>query len=196
MCVTNIGGKEMKSLCAHEKLSKVERIERKFLEEGSPAYLAFESVVTDKYLLSDLKYMTNFSHTGQLEVYHSLYTKYCPKRLHFGYPGMQARAQIAVLGYNSEVNSGHATTKTNDKRYKQVFSKVTQSLVVKPITNKKDCSIYLTDLLQETIRLKESKHSNEVDPALPDVPENIAPVPKPDKREAIKSIHTQFSVEN
>ena len=189
-------GNEIFKKCAHEKLSKVERIERKFLEEGSPAYLALESVVTDKYLLSDLKYMTNFSHTGQLEVYHSLYTKYCPKRLHFSYPGMQARAQIAVLDYNSGVDSGHATTKSNDKRYKQVFSKVTQSWVVKPIANQKDRSIYLTDMLNETIRLKESKHSNEVVSTLPDVPMNIAPVPKPDKREAIKSIRTRFSVEN
>ena len=55
-------------------------------------------------------------------------------------------------------------------------------------------TIYFSDLLQETIRLKESKHSNEVVSALPDVPENIAPVPKPDKREAIKSIRTRFSV--
>ena len=126
-------GNEIFKKCAHDVLSKADRIQRKWLEEGYPAYIALESVVRDRYLLSDLKYLTNFSHTGQLEIYHYLYTKYCPKRLHFSYQGMHGRTQIAVLDYNAG-----ATTKENKKRYKLCFSKVTQSWVTKPIANKKN----------------------------------------------------------
>ena len=35
----------------------------------------------NKTLLCDLKYLVDFNHTGQLEVYHSLYLKYCPKKI-------------------------------------------------------------------------------------------------------------------
>ena len=58
---------------------------------------------SDKRLLNDLKYVTDFNHTDTLEVYHSLYNKYSPKRLHFSYPFMIARVQLAVLEFNSVV---------------------------------------------------------------------------------------------
>ena len=52
--------------CAHSDLT--ERNHRKFawLNEGTPAYLALELVVRDKTLLSDLKYLAKFNHSGQL----------------------------------------------------------------------------------------------------------------------------------
>ncbi len=40
--------------------------------------------------------MSQFHHTGELEVYHSLLLKYVPKHLHFSYKGMVARTQLAV----------------------------------------------------------------------------------------------------
>ena len=91
---------------------------KKFLlSKQSPAYQALERIVTNKSLLSDLKYFISFNHTGNLEVYHSLYSKYCPTRLHFFDKVMVARSQLAIMDFNSDVNRKQATTKTDDLRY-------------------------------------------------------------------------------
>ena len=45
--------------------------------------LLLQNIILDKTLLSDLKYLTNFSHTGSLEVYYSSYNKWLPKSTHF-----------------------------------------------------------------------------------------------------------------
>ena len=58
------------------------------------------NVVTDTTLLKDIKKLTGFHHTGSLEVFHSLLLKYCPKRQHFSYVGMQARIELAILDHN------------------------------------------------------------------------------------------------
>ena len=118
-------------------LTKEQRITKPFLKPDSPALLPLEKVVKNKALLSDLKYLRNFNHTGSLEVYHSLYNKYCPKRLHFSYEGMIARSQLAVLDFNSGVGLGQAETSQGKLQYKQQFSRVTQTWVVKKITGKK-----------------------------------------------------------
>ena len=88
--------------CDHPKLKKRVVMEKQWLEEGSPLYIALEQVVKEKSLLSDLPYLTDFEHMGQLEVYHSLYNKFCRKRSHFGWDGMVARSQLAILDYNCE----------------------------------------------------------------------------------------------
>ena len=102
-----------------------------WLKESSFAYAAIQRVVSDKNLLSDLKYLTKFSHTRTLEVYHSLYNKYSPKRLHFSYNDVVARAQLAALDFNSGVGLDQARNKKGELRYKHQFSKITQSWVAK-----------------------------------------------------------------
>ena len=109
-----------------------------WLKESLFAYDALKKTVLDKRLLNDLKYLTDFKHTGTLEVYHSLYNKYSPKRLHFSYPGMIARAQLVVLGFNSGAGLAHRKNKQGDLQYKHQFSKITQSWVVKEIYKRKE----------------------------------------------------------
>ena len=58
------------------------------------------NVVKDKTLLKDIKKLTGFHHTGSLEVFHSLLLKYCPKRQHFSYVGMQARIELTIFDHN------------------------------------------------------------------------------------------------
>ena len=53
-------------------------------------------MVLNKKFLKDIEILTEFHHTGELEVYHSLLLKYVPKHLHFSYKGMVARTQFAV----------------------------------------------------------------------------------------------------
>lgn len=179
--------------CLHAKLTKREQREKVWLKKNSPSYKALEKVVTNKSLISALKYLTSFNHTGTLEVYHSLYNKYCPKRLHFSYEGMVSRSQLAVLDFNSGVNRNQATTKKNELRYKLPFTKVTKSWVVKKIMEKKE-RLYLKDIMGE---IEYQKKSGEIHPKadIPkDIPKNIAPTPKPNKKEAIESMRTRFEV--
>ena len=97
-------------------------------------HMALQSVVKDRFLLNDLQFLTEFSHTGGLEVYHSLYNKYCPKHLHFGLDGMVARSELAIMDHNSGTECKQAKTRN---RHKLVFSKVSQSWVVKKILEKR-----------------------------------------------------------
>ena len=108
-----------------------------WLKESSFAYVAVKKIVLDKRLLNDLKYLIDFNHTGALEVYHSLYNKCSPKRLHFSYPVMTARAQLTVPDFNFRVGLAHRKNKQGDLQYKHQFSKMTQSWVVKKYTKGK-----------------------------------------------------------
>ena len=167
--------------CQHKKLAEKER-----------AFTTLERVVKEKSLLSDLKYLTNFNHAGTLEVYHSLYNKYCPKRLHFSYEGMIARSLLAVLYFNAGVGLKQAETKLGELRFKQQFSKVAQLWVAKKIISKKD-KIYLNHLMDEVVNLKLLKEEYPI-PAPGNVPKNIALVQKPDKKQSINTMRTRFSV--
>ena len=175
--------------CQHSKLTKHEQKRKRWLKEGSPAFIALERVVMNKTLLGDLKYLASFNHTGNLEVFHSLYNKYCPKRLHFGLHGMIARSQLAILDFNAGANVGQAQTKDGRLRYKQSYSKVTQNWVVKKIAAGKSRN-YIQDLFEHTID-RNTEFENNL-PQIGDISKNIAPVEKPDKEEAVQSMRTRF----
>lgn len=123
--------------CAHAKRSEDDIRIKKWLREGATAFIALEKVVRDKLLVRDLKYLVEFKHTASLEVYHALYNKYCPKRLHFSYSGMVARSQLAVLDHNASTSSKHAQTKDGKLRFKHQYSKVSGASVVKKNLTKK-----------------------------------------------------------
>lgn len=58
--------------------------------------------------------------------------KYCPKRLEFDWPVMQARTQLAALDNNFNADREYATVRCptansgayGERRYRQVWSKV------------------------------------------------------------------------
>jgi len=128
--------------CQHPPLE----LERKWLKSSSPAFHVLKDILSNKRILADLKQCTQFCHTGNIEVYHSVLNKYCPKRLHFSLLGMIARTQLAILDFNCGSECQQATTKDGTLRYKQVFSKITQTWVVKKITAKKIGCTYLSYL--------------------------------------------------
>ena len=43
----------------------------KIMKTHSPSFLALENVVQNKKILADMKYLSKFFHTGNLEVFHS-----------------------------------------------------------------------------------------------------------------------------
>ena len=105
-------------------MTKKERAAKPFLKTRSAAFTTLERVVKENSLINDLKYLINFNHTGTLEVYHSLYNKYCPKRLHFSYKGMMARSQLAVLDFNAGVGLKQAETKLGNLDLSSSFQKL------------------------------------------------------------------------
>ena len=65
--------------CVHPKL-KAKR-SKKWIKEGTKAYCEVERIVKKKKTLKDLRHCTEFRHSGNLEVYHYVFLKYCPKRI-------------------------------------------------------------------------------------------------------------------
>ena len=72
--------------CAHEE-RQGEEMCTIYLDKDSLAFAALKSVVASPFLLRALPQLTQYCHTGDLEVYHSYLLKYCPKRQHFFYEG-------------------------------------------------------------------------------------------------------------
>ena len=119
--------------CTHPRIPKKAARNKKWLKPDSDALKALQSIVLDKNLLKDLKYLTKFSHTGKLEVYHALYNKWVPKSQHFSHLGMVTRSQLATLDFNAGSDLKQATTLKGALKYNVAFSKVTQIWSAKPI---------------------------------------------------------------
>ena len=78
-------------------------------------------------LLKDLAKLTDFCHTGKIEVYHSMMLKYCSKQEHFSYKGMVAGTQFAALDNNANAERPQALVQSGEhavqERYKACFPK-------------------------------------------------------------------------
>ena len=177
--------------CAHREYTLHEMKTKAWLKESSFAYNALRKIVTDKSLLKDLKYLTEFNHTGTLEVYHSVYNKYSPKRLHFSYAGMIARAQLTCLDFNSGVGLEQRKNKNEKLQFKHQYSKITKSWVVKKIPEKKEKFTYINHILDEINDLQTSNDKYET-PKLENVPKYIGGVEKPKKEETIANMKSRF----
>ena len=90
--------------CAHGVLSNEQQRKKKWLKRDSKAHNAVKEVVLDKRLRKDIRQLSEFCHTGNLEVYHSLLTKYIPKRQEFDFDQMNCRTAIAVIDHNMSQN--------------------------------------------------------------------------------------------
>ncbi|XP_046855113.1 uncharacterized protein LOC124448146, partial [Xenia sp. Carnegie-2017] len=127
--------------CCHQQLTERETKQKKWLSPTSQAYIAAEKVICDKRLLKDLRKLSEFCHTGELEVYHSFLLKYCPKQEHFSFPGMLARTQLAALDHNNNINHDKAVIKSGTNkgqdRYKMIFAKTQKQWAVKAMKEKK-----------------------------------------------------------
>ena len=177
--------------CDHAPISKEAERHKKWLNPTSDAFIALQSIVFNKNLLKDMKHLTRFSHTGVLEVYHSLYNKWVPKSTHFSYSGMVARSQLAALDFNSGSDLPQAQTVNGNPRYNVNYSKITKTWSAKPIKKKKDYN-FLHEMITDTLKCVTENQSLPV-PELPELPNNIAPVQPLSKKDVISKQQSQFT---
>ena len=182
--------------CAHPPIPRNVARTKRWLRPGSPAHEALKEVVFDKTLVKDIQQLTLCCHTGSLEVYHSVQTKYVPKRQHFSYEGMVARTQLSALDHNANTGRQHATASKGanqgELQYKVVFPKHTKEWVAKPILEKTNRD-HLRPMLNAIIARKNQKpHERSAPPAAPHIPQNIASKPRPAKDEVIAKHTSRF----
>ena len=139
--------------------------------------------------MNDLPNLVKFKHSGNIEVYHNLLLKYCPKRLAFSYEGMYARTQLAVLDHNENLDRKQAVTKSNEKREKFQYSKVTGQWVVKDVKEKKSRT-FVEEVFNE---IPAVIHGNvEKNDKLEAIPKTIATTPRPNKAEVSMGTLSRF----
>ena len=184
--------------CDHPRLSCRQVRSTCWLEPGSPAHVALEEVVLQPKLINDLARLTEFCHTGGLEVYHSMLLKYCPKREHFSYNGMVARTQLAALDNNYNTERQQAVIqegpRSGEARYRKSFPKTHKRWVAKPVKEKKSYA-FLSELQLKVLELcEDGMDAAQIKPLdIVEVPSNIASVPAPDKQEIIQRHRSRFA---
>ena len=181
--------------CCHRRISSSEAKKICWLKPGSQSHLALEEVVLNTKLLKDLAKLTDFCHTGRLEVYHSMMLKYCSKREHFSYQGMIARTQLAALDNNANTGRSQAQIQSGaqagEARYKLCFPKANKRWVAKPINEKKSYQ-HLSGLLSEVVKRCEEGNAA-AQPAPVRLPRNIASEPAPLKADLIQQHRSRFN---
>ena len=185
------GGCKFVHKYCHPKLTPTEERRKKWMKAGTPPYHALQQIALEKRLLKDLRYLTNFDHTGSTEVYNALLNKYCPKSTHFSYEGMVARSQLAALDHNAGASLPQSTTKMGVARWNVAFPKHSKNWVVKPIkATKSKAYVYrmVDRVISAAAREEAIQRIN-----IPVLPPNIAFTPKPSKLDIIDAHRSRFS---
>ena len=178
--------------CPHPPADNNSTVTSDWIYEGTPAYSALEKIVLDKRLMKDLSLLVDFRHTGALEVYHSLITKYCLKRLHFKLASMIARSELAAMDHNSGLGRGQARTKEGELRYNTVFPKQVGVWRARPINNPKD-KTYLKEMLEDVIQAQSSGQKISSAPIPDDIPQNLSRgAHRPEKKELVAQLRGRF----
>ena len=152
------------------------------------AHVAVIEVISAPKLLKIVCKLTKACHASQLESFHSLCTKYAPKRQEFDYEIMDARIKMAVMDHNENVGRNQAViNKTHkgsqeigSKKWKISCSKQTKAWNAKRILQDKTYN-FVHSLLVSSVAVKITcplkRPSTSTRPA--DIPKNIAPLPVP-----------------
>ena len=175
--------------CPHKPLDPEVARKKKWLKRGSKAHNALLEVVLDKRLTKDIRQLSEFCHTGSLEVYHSLMTKYVPKRQEFDFDQMNARTALAVIDHNMSRDRIQMTNKKGEKMFKLVCTKANAQWVVKPRYERKTYD-WVSAMM---VRVVKEKKERTISPLKVTKMRNIAPTPAPPKSELIASLASRFS---
>ena len=140
----------------------------------------------DKRVLKDLKYLTNS------ETFYALYNKWIPKIQHFSHLGMVTRSQLAVMDFNCGSDLPQPKIIRGQEKYNLGYSKIARRWSSKPIKVKKDKTHYF-EMIDRTVEVIKNKIQLPL-PKLPEnLPKNIAPTERPNKKIVIKTQKSRFS---
>ena len=105
--------------------------------------------------------------------------------------GMNVRMQLAILDHNYNIERQQATTLQGQARFKQVFPKSQKRWVAKSIKEDKKFD-YLVEMLEEVVS-PDYKPDELSSIFTPDLPPNIALVPRPPLDLTVQEQVTRFS---
>ena len=184
---------ELMVRCEHETVDN----DIDWLTIDSDAHKALKSVVLDKHLLRDMDKLTDFCHTGHLEVYHSTLLKYVPKQQHFAYGGMLSRLQLAALDHNH--NADTETTKDSDgnEKVRQIYSKARKQWILQTIKKPAETRhSYRDDLMSKIIQCRRnttvSINNSTSRLTFPHLKHNISTVDKPPLSQALETKYSRL----
>lgn len=148
------------SECHHGPL--VESEPKKFLTKDCQALEKLRSVVFDARFLANLDRYTTFRHTGMIENFNSMLTKYAPKRCSFDYPSFTSRIALAAIDHNMHVFRKQARTKNGKLCFKRKYTKSTRKFHAEPVKEKKEYS-YVPHALCRIISSRQERHYTVID---------------------------------
>eukprot|EP00117_Sycon_ciliatum_P003293 scpid52216/ scgid3849/ len=125
-----------------------------------------------------------------VQVYHSVMTKYVPKRIHFSVDGMNARTQLAALDHNANVGREQSKTSKGELMYKMQYSRQKGDYVAKKIYTQKTY-VYVHKLMKNVI---EHASGQVAVPALPQRPKlPISRRERPDKQAVVDKLKSRIA---
>jgi hypothetical protein len=181
--------------CSHGKLSPASQRKKKWLKSIDKAYKALEKVVNDPRGVKDLRQLSLFCHTGDIEVFHSMMLKYVPKRQEFQYPQMVARTQLAALDDYFNLKCQQKQDSAGELQFVPVFPKATGRWCAKKRNEDKDYRFRLEMMeLVLSVKINEDQEDlitpHQAKKTL--LPKNIATVPAPSKSELVEAHVSRF----
>ena len=114
------------------------------------------------------------------------------KSQHFSHLAMVTRSQLAVMDFNFGSDLPQAKTKSGKGKYNLGYSKITKRWSSRPIKIKKDKTHYF-EMINGTVEVIKNKLQLPL-PKLPEnLPKNIAPTERPNKKIVIETQKSRFS---
>ena len=114
------------------------------------------------------------------------------KSQHFSHLAMVTRSQLAVMDFNFGSDLPQAKTKSGKGKYNLGYSKITKRWSSRPIKIKKDKTHYF-EMINGTVEVIKNKIQLPL-PKLPEnLPKNIAPTERPNKKIVIETQKSRFS---
>ncbi len=162
----------------HEPL--VTKEPKTFLCKTSKAAAALRSVVFDKKILANFERYVTFRHTGNVENFNSMLTKYAPKRIAFEYIYFIARMALAAIDHNLHLYRPLAESREGNQLFKKKYNRKTKAYHAEPVKSAKKHE-YMPCLLSRILRARQERTSTILERNIQrqDDPKRIAPIVDP-----------------
>ncbi|XP_011682455.2 uncharacterized protein LOC105446831 [Strongylocentrotus purpuratus] len=149
---TWISGMGQSNTCDHGELENPDREE--WLSPGDNAHKALVEVAYERKFINNMRYFSNFRHTGTLESLHNHILMYASKRYSFEYPAYRARNLLAVIDYMAHKDRPVTTDDQGKQKHVAVWSKHAKNYVARPVMVPKTYS-YIPVLMRDILARRE-----------------------------------------